>query len=229
MTVFRSSNVCGLAATQSQDTAEQTATSTVETVSSAPVPTPTPAPIPAPAPAPTPAPAPGPAVAGSTASSADEQLEALRRAMGLGGSQEQPSAAAAAANAQLEALRQAMGLGAGGMRRRPLSLENVLTGDAIANSEIFNDPAGIVVSGLRPELASHMCFAVRAALLPLLPPGQQTEESLRETIRCPQFRQSLRAFSHALHSDGYNSIMANLGVDPSAGIQHMVSSNAADV
>jgi hypothetical protein len=74
-----------------------------------------------------------------------------------------------------------------------------------------------------------MGFAVRAALLPLLPPGQQTEESLRETIRCPQFRQSLRAFSHALHSDGYNSIMANLGVDPSAGIQHMVSSNSADV
>jgi predicted component of type VI protein secretion system len=153
MKVFRSSNVPGVPTTQSQGDAEQAATSAAEIVSSAPVPTPTPAPIPAPAPAPTPAPAPGPAVAGSTASSADEQLEALRRAMGLGGSQEQPSAAAAAANAQLEALRQAMGLGAGGMRRRPLSLENVLTGDAIANSEILNDPAGTVLSGLRLEVA----------------------------------------------------------------------------
>jgi predicted component of type VI protein secretion system len=147
MKVFRSSNVPGVPTTQSQGDAEQAATSAAEIVSSAPVPTPTPAPIPAPIPAPT------PAAAGSTASSADEQLEALRRAMGLGGSQEQPSAAAAAANAQLEALRQAMGLGAGGMRRRPLSLENVLTGDAIANSEILNDPAGTVLSGLRLEVA----------------------------------------------------------------------------
>jgi hypothetical protein len=65
---------------------------------------------------------------------------------------------------------------------------------------------------------------VRESLRSLLPPGQQTDEGLRETLRCPQFRQSLRSFTNALHTDGYNSIIANLGLDPTAGAMHMVSS-----
>ena len=64
-----------------------------------------------------------------------------------------------------------------------------------------------------------------AALLPLLPEGQQTEEELRTTIRTPQFRSTLRTLSSALMSDNVNSIFANFGLNAVDGGDAMAQGN----
>jgi|TARA_B110000208_G_C11560849_1_gene355296 hypothetical protein len=67
--------------------------------------------------------------------------------------------------------------------------------------------------------------AVVAALLPLLPEGQQTEEELKATIRTPQFRSTLRTLSSALMSDNVNSIFANFGLNAADGGEEMARGN----
>ena len=67
--------------------------------------------------------------------------------------------------------------------------------------------------------------AVVAALLPHLPEGQQTAEELRRTLSTPQFRSTLRTLTSALMSDNYNSVMANFGLDPTAGSEALAQGN----
>lgn len=50
-----------------------------------------------------------------------------------------------------------------------------------------------------------------------LPEGLQTAEELVETTTSPQFAQAVGRLSGALQSDNYNAVMANFGLDPSAG------------
>ena len=64
-----------------------------------------------------------------------------------------------------------------------------------------------------------------AALLPLLPEGQQTEVELRATIRTPQFRSTLRTLPSALLSDNVNSIFANFGLNAADGGDAMAQGN----
>ena len=58
---------------------------------------------------------------------------------------------------------------------------------------------------------------MQQALIPMLPEGLQNREELFATLRSPQLRQALGALSSALYSDNYNTVMANFGLDPSAG------------
>jgi hypothetical protein len=41
-------------------------------------------------------------------------------------------------------------------------------------------------------------------------------------IEHPQFRQSLGALTAALHSENFNSVVANFDIDPTAGMSHLV-------
>ena len=50
-----------------------------------------------------------------------------------------------------------------------------------------------------------------------LPDGLQTAEELVETTTSPQFAQAVGRLSGALQSDNYNAVMANFGLDPTAG------------
>jgi len=59
-------------------------------------------------------------------------------------------------------------------------------------------------------------------LIQHLPPGIQNLEELRTTTTSPQLSQALRRLSAALSSDNYNSIMANFGLDPTAGAEAMM-------
>ena len=67
--------------------------------------------------------------------------------------------------------------------------------------------------------------AVVDALLPHLPEGQRTAEELRRTISTPQFRSTLRTLTSALMSDNYNTVMANFGLEPTAGSEALAQGN----
>lgn len=83
--------------------------------------------------------------------------------------------------------------------RNPTDLTHVLSADAIIATGILEDPI------------------VRSNLLRLLPEGQQSDEYLETNLRSPQFQQALDALGSALSSDSFNSVMANLGIDPAPG------------
>mmetsp|Transcript_10419 Transcript_10419/g.10045 ORF Transcript_10419/g.10045 Transcript_10419/m.10045 type:complete len:375 (+) Transcript_10419:28-1152(+) len=88
--------------------------------------------------------------------------------------------------------------------QRPLTLQEILSSEAVIATGILNDPAA------------------RAALIEQLPEGQRTEAFLEESIRSPQFRQSMSQFSGALESDNINNIMANFNIDPSPGMENLI-------
>lgn len=88
--------------------------------------------------------------------------------------------------------------------QRPLTLQEILSSEAVIATGILNDPAA------------------RAALIEQLPEGQRTEAFLEESIRSPQFRQSMSQFSGALESDNINNIMANFNIDPAPGMEHLI-------
>ena len=60
---------------------------------------------------------------------------------------------------------------------------------------------------------------VRNRLLQHLPEEARSEDELRRTARTPQFRSALRTLTGALVSSNYNTIIANFGLDPSAGAE----------
>jgi hypothetical protein len=91
--------------------------------------------------------------------------------------------------------------------RNPTDLTHVLSADAIIATGILEDPI------------------VRSNLLRLLPEGQQSDEYLETNLRSPQFQQALDALGSALSSDSFNSVMANLGIDPAPGANWLVSFN----
>jgi len=88
--------------------------------------------------------------------------------------------------------------------QRSPPLQELFTSEAIFQSGILNDPE------IRSRLREH------------LPEGHQTDDFLDETIRSPQFRQSLGALTNALQSDSFNSIMANLGINPEPGMPELI-------
>jgi 26S proteasome regulatory subunit N13 len=100
--------------------------------------------------------------------------------------------------------------GPGGAAPRPTStsLRGVLNPDAIIATGILGDPV------------------VRQNLIALLPEGQQTEEALDDTLRSPQLQQAVDVLAHALHSDNFNSVLANLGIDPAPGMAHLMRGDA---
>lgn len=83
-----------------------------------------------------------------------------------------------------------------GPRPPPVPLNAVLTTEVLQG--LMTDEAAIAEMG------------------PLLPPGQQGPEDLREALGSPQLQQSLTALSQAIHSDQLPVLFASLGLDPSA-------------
>ena len=88
--------------------------------------------------------------------------------------------------------------------RDTTNLNQVLTADAILATGVLDDPS------------------VREGLIRLLPEDQQTEEYLETNIRSPQFQQALDALGGALCSENFNTVMANLGIDPAPGADWLV-------
>lgn len=74
-----------------------------------------------------------------------------------------------------------------------------------------------MVSSLTSTAVYALLSAVVDELRRHLPEGQQNSHHLEENIRSPQFRQALDSLSEALHSDSYNSVLANLGLNPASG------------
>ena len=99
-------------------------------------------------------------------------------------------------------------LTAASSRQRPLGLEDILTADSILDTGIMNDPE------------------VVASLIQYLPEDQRSEAYLEETLRSPQFRESLRMLTGALQSDSFNSVMMNFNIDPAPGMQHLLRNDA---
>lgn len=114
----------------------------------------------------------------------------------LAGSPASANQAPSATDVQRAILAASMERGATGP---PVSLAHVLTPEAILGSGILDDPA------VAHELAQQ------------LPEGQQAEHFLEENIRSPQLRQALGTLTDVLQSDNYNSVLANLGVNPEPG------------
>lgn len=93
----------------------------------------------------------------------------------------------------------------------PVRLEDTVTAERVIATGILEDPA------------------VRAALIPLLPAGQTQDGLLESNLRSPQLRQAMAQLTSALASDNYNSVMANLGVDPSAGADSLIRGDVVSV
>lgn len=101
----------------------------------------------------------------------------------------------------------AMGNSQQSIRPTSTDLSQVLNADAVLATGVFDDPA------------------IRQNLLQLLPEGQQTDSYLETNLRSPQFQQALDALSSALSSESFNSVMANLGIDPTPGATELMRGN----
>ena len=104
-----------------------------------------------------------------------------------------------------EALRSALG---GATREPPLELQDIYNADAALAAGILEDET------VRAELIAH------------LPEGQKTEEHLMEALRSPQLKDAMRMLSKALNPENYASVMANFGLDPGPGTEHLVRGEA---
>jgi hypothetical protein len=68
--------------------------------------------------------------------------------------------------------------------------------------------------------------AMRDALLPLLPAGQQTLPHLVETLRSPQLRQALMSLTGALDTENSAAIFSNFGLNAADGDAQMAAGDA---
>jgi len=100
-------------------------------------------------------------------------------------------------------------LAAQGPRTPPVPLSAVLTTEVLQS--LMTDQAAV------------------AEMAPLLPPGQQSSEDLREALGSPQLQQSMTALSQAIHSDQLPVLFASLGLDPSAIASANPGSDALEV
>jgi hypothetical protein len=69
-------------------------------------------------------------------------------------------------------------------------------------------------------------LTVRRSLLALLPDSQQSDASLEDNLRSPQLQQAMDALAGALQSENFPTVMSNLGLDPSAGMGHIMRGDA---
>lgn len=159
-------------------------------------------------------PAPAPAPAAPSSSSADALppapvggLDFSNLLTSLGGNAPPAAPATAAAPLTAEGLRSAISE-ATTSRPNPLELQDIYQVDAVLSSGILEDEA------------------LRAELITLLPEGQQSEEYLETALRSPQLRDSMRSLSRALNPDNYATVMANFGLDPAVGSEHLVRGEA---
>jgi hypothetical protein len=63
-------------------------------------------------------------------------------------------------------------------------------------------------------------------LLPHLPPGQQTEEHLRDILRSPQLHQAMQSLTAALDSEQAQAVISNLGLRSSDATTAMATGDA---
>ncbi|KAI9189884.1 hypothetical protein H9P43_001317 [Blastocladiella emersonii ATCC 22665] len=94
-------------------------------------------------------------------------------------------------------------------------LRNLLAGIQVPQSEPDVDLTAVLnIENLRPVLGDA---SARAALFPHLPENApHTTGELEETIRSPQFRQSLQTLAYALRSGQLATILTSMGLDPSS-------------
>jgi len=97
--------------------------------------------------------------------------------------------------------------GMGAQTNRSIPLQDIVNVDDITSSGVLSDAS------------------VQQQLLSGLPEGHQTEQELVSTLHSPQFQQTLSSLSSALQSDSYGSILANFGLDASAGSEQMAQGN----
>ena len=106
----------------------------------------------------------------------------------------------------------ALGGAAGAARERStlVPLQDVVTAEEVVADGVLSDEAA------------------QEALLPTLPPGQQTVGELQVTVHSPQYQQTLASLTSALQSENYNSIFANFGLDPAAGAEALAQGNGVE-
>eukprot|EP01042_Synura_sphagnicola_P002913 gene2913-3565_t len=102
---------------------------------------------------------------------------------------------------------------------RPISLQQVLSPEAVLSTGVLRDPNGTPVDKDKMDSyrAESSTFTFQAELLPHLPPGQQSAEFLESTVRSPQLTQSITALDEALQGGNYGAVVSNFGIDPSPG------------
>lgn len=91
-------------------------------------------------------------------------------------------------------------------RARPVSLGKIFDPQKLEN--VIQDPD------------------VQSKLVQLLPSDMQNVDELRKTLRTPQFGQSVRSLTRALHSANYNTILSNFDLNPSAGAGQLAQGDA---
>lgn len=104
------------------------------------------------------------------------------------------------------------------------TLRNLLSGIQVPQDASAADDLDLssvlTLDNVRPILQNP---ASRQALFPHLPEGvPQTTEELEQTIRSPQFQQSLQTLTYALRSGSLSAILAQLGLTSSPGTQETV-------
>lgn len=95
-----------------------------------------------------------------------------------------------------------------GQGQPPLELQDIVQADAVLASNLLDDDATV------------------ASLIGQLPEGQQTREGLETALRSPQLREAMRSLSRALQGEDYNTIMANFGLSPQAGMAALMRGEA---
>ena len=93
--------------------------------------------------------------------------------------------------------------GAPSSDRMQVPLQEVVTPEVVSSSGILDDP--VIVN----------------ELIPLLAEGQQSVENIEATLHSPQLRSAFASLTAALQSDNFNSVLANFGLDPAHGAEHL--------
>ena len=107
------------------------------------------------------------------------------------------------------------------------------TATAAANELAANAPQPVElqeVLGANSVLAAGLLddAAVVEQLISQLPEGQRSRADLEAALRSPQLSDSMRALSAALQSENYNAVMANFGLDASAGMSALMRGDAVE-
>ena len=105
----------------------------------------------------------------------------------------------------------------------PAPLQEILSAENVLQSGVLDDPQGQFLFLIPLTYIYRIAMKlVRAELIGHLPANQQSEEFLNENLRSPQFQQSLDSLTQVLLSEGSNSVLANLGVNPEPGQAELV-------
>ena len=95
---------------------------------------------------------------------------------------------------------------------------------ALGVSRITPLPAVLDAAAIEPLLRENA--AMRDALLPLLPPGQQTPDNLYEILRSPQLRQAAGTLTGALEDSNAAAVFSNFGLRAADGDEAMAAGDS---